>query len=91
MNHMLIVDHKIYTLTAAERWYVLHADYRFADEYLHEYLDDSYSNEELDAEQPYPDYELDDIELPTYGATAADIEDILDDMPPDDPQDPVIW
>lgn len=59
----LIVDHKIYTLTAAERWYVLHADYRFANEYQHDYdIDDSVSDEELAAEQPYPDYDLDETD-----------------------------
>jgi hypothetical protein len=42
-------------------------------------------------EWEYEDDDLDDIELPGFGASAADVADILDDMPPSEPQDPVIW
>lgn len=103
------INLNIFTRSALEKWLDLWeqaeeiAQIAVQDMHDEEYGDDwegdddSYTDEELAAEYgaelPYPDYELGEIELPGFGATAKDVEDILDDMPPlDDPDDGAeIW
>jgi len=103
------INLNIFTRSALEKWLDvweqaeeiaqiavrdMHED-NYGDDWERDY--DSYTDEELAAEYgaelPYPDYELDEIELPGFGATAKDVEVILDDMPSlDEPdEDAEIW